>query len=176
MYILDFETIKQVMQEHQKTGILSAETPSGVRNLRGPCRVEIILKAGGIVSCTLVGGNGGRLTGKDAVQPLVHLGRLRWMFTPESEVIPPPARPTFAAEGNFLFPQHMVWLEQEQVRSWPRMHRAVFALADGTKNVVKIAEMLSTSRDVVDGVLRDLQSIGVITMGPQQGKDRSGRL
>jgi hypothetical protein len=178
VYTLDFETMKQVMQEHQKTGFLLAETPSGVRKLRGPCRIEIMLKAGGVVSCTLVGSKGGQLTGKDAVQALAHLGRLRWTFTPEPEAIslPMPARPAFVAEEKFLFPQHSVWPEQKQMRSWPRMHRAVFALADGTKNVAKIAEILSTSSDVVDGALRDLQSIGAITMGPQYGQDRSGHL
>lgn len=121
MYTLDFETMKQVMQEHQKTGFLFAETPLGVRNLRGLCRIEITLKAGGVLSCTLVDSNGGRLTGKDAEQALVHLGRLRWTFTPKPEAVPPPTRsasPTLAAQGNFLFPRRTVWVEQEQMRSW----------------------------------------------------------
>lgn len=172
MYTLDFETMKQVMQEHQKTGFLVAETPSAVKNLRGPCRIEIMLKAGGVVSCTLVGSNGGQLTGKDAAQALIQLGRLRWTFMPEPAAVAPPERPAPTTEEIFLFPRQSAWLEQEQIRSWPRMHRAVFALADGTKDIVKIAEMLSTSPDVVDGALRDLRSIGVITMGPQQGKGR----
>jgi hypothetical protein len=176
VYTLDFETMKQVMQEHQKTGFLTAETPSGVKNLRGPCRIEIMLKAGDVVSCTLVGSNGGQLTGKDAAQALIHLGRLDWTFMPEPEVIAPQARPAPIAEENFLFPRHSTRLKQGQIRNWPRMHRAVFALADGTKDVVKIAEMLSTSLDVVDGVLRDLRSIGVITMEAPRGKDRSGYL
>lgn len=53
-----------------------------------------------------------------------------------------------------------------------RLHRAVFALADGTKSAAKIAEMLSTSPDLVDKALSDLRSIGVIIFERKGDRDR----
>ncbi len=173
MYILDFETIRQVMQEHQKTGCLYAEVPSGVVSLREPCRIEINIMAGTIASCSIVGNSGGHLTGKEAAQELSRLGRLRWTFTPQQEVVAQPAPPAAVPVEDSFFPLRAAHLEQQEMRSWPRMHRRVFVLADGTKSVTKIAVILSTSPDLVNKALRDLQSIGVIAMGPQNGRDHS---
>ena len=180
MYTLDFETIKQVMREHQKTGFLYADAPSGVNSLREPCRIEIKIMAGSVVSSTIVGSSGRRLTGKDADKELSRLGRIRWTFTPQQEVVtpqpaPPVITPAVPTDISFL-PRRSVQLEQWQMRSWPRMHRAVFALADGTKSVMKIAEILSAPPDQVVKTLRDLQSIGVVTMGPHNGRHNSGHL
>jgi hypothetical protein len=168
MYTLDFETIQQVMQEHQKTGFLFAELPSGVVGLRESCRVEIKIMAGSIASCAIVGKSGRRLTGKEAAQGLARLGRLRWTFTPQQEA-PVPTAPLSPIPGEVgIFPRrYVVYLDQRQMRTWSRMHRAVFSLADGTKSVVKIAEILSTSPDLVEKALRELQSIGVIILEPR---------
>jgi hypothetical protein len=170
MYTLDFETIQQVMQEHQKTGFLFAELPSGVVGLRESCRVEIKIMAGSIASCAIVGKSGRRLTGKEAAQGLARLGRLRWTFTPQQEVpaLTAPLSPIPGEATVAVFPRrYVVYLDQQQMRTWSRMHRAVFSLADGTKSVVKIAEILSTSPDLVEKVLRELQSIGVIILEPR---------
>ncbi len=165
VYTLDFETIQQVMQEHQKTGFLFAELQSGVVGLREPCRAEIKIMEGAIASCTIVGNSGRRLTGREAAQALARLGRLRWTFTPQQDTASQPAV-SVPVPGDFSsFPRrYVVYLDQQQMRNWSRMHRAVFALADGTKSVVKIAEILSTSPDLVEKALRDLQSIGVIVI------------
>jgi hypothetical protein len=169
MYTLDFETIKQVMQEHQKSGFLHAEVPSGVASLREPCRIEISIQAGAIASCTIIGSSGKRLTGKNATDALSRLGRLYWTFTPQQEVVAPPRRETSpipVPTADSLFPRRIAYLDQHQMRNWSRLHRAIFALADGTKSAAKIAEMLSTSPDLVSRALRELQTIGVIAMGP----------
>jgi hypothetical protein len=170
MYILDFDTISQVMQEHKKSGFLYAEAPAGVVSLREPCRIEINIVAGVIVSCIIVGNSGRRFTGKECAQELSRLGQLRWTFTPQQEVVVQSAPPVALPVEDSFFPLRTVHLEQLEIRSWPRMHRAVFALADGTKSVTKISAILSTSPDLVNKALRDLQSIGVIARGPQNGK------
>jgi hypothetical protein len=173
MYTLDFETMKQVMQEHRKTGYLRAEVLSGIAGMQGPCRVEVKLVVGAVVSCFIYGGSGQRLSEKDSLKQVARLGRLKWIFTPQDEntaltipavVAPPPKAP--------VFPQRTVYLEQWQMQSWPRLHRTVFALADGTRSIEKIAEVLSAAPDVIDKALRDLQSIGVVTMEPRNGTDR----
>jgi hypothetical protein len=165
VYTLDFETIQQVMQEHRKTGFLFAELPSGVVGLREACRAEIKIMEGTIASCAIVGNSGRRLAGKEAAQGLARLGRLRWTFTPQQDTAAQPAVSVPVPGDLSAFPRrYVVYLDQQQMRNWSRMHRAVFALADGTKSVMKIAEILSTSPDLVEKVLRDLQSIGVITI------------
>jgi hypothetical protein len=168
MYILDFETIKQMMQSYRQTGFLSADVPSGVGSLREPCRIEINIMSGIIASCAIVGRSGRRLTGKEATRELSRLGRLSWTFTPQQEVVTLPELPS----EEISLPCRALLLEQKQMRNFSRFHRAVFALADGTKSSVKIAEMLSTSQDLVDKALSDLQSIGVIAFRRQDGKDR----
>src|SRR5579885_2457664 len=164
MYTLDFETIKQVMQEHQKTGLLYAEVPAGLAALREPCRVEINIIAGNIVSCAIVGVSGRYITGNAAAQELARLGRIRWNFTPQQKAStqPIPAMPKPVSIS--AFPRRTRQVDQWQAQSWPRLHRTVFALADGTKPVTKIAEILSVSPDLIERALHDLQSIGVITI------------
>lgn len=169
MYTLDFETMKQVMQEHQKTGILYADLPTGSAGINEPCRVEVKIMAGKVASCSIVTGSGRRLTEKESVQKLSRLGQLYWTFVPQQEVSDRPAFP--ASAQRVILPQRTVYLEQWQMRSWPRLHRSVFALADGTRSVPKIAGILSTSLDLVEKALSDLQSIGVIAMEPQNGRD-----
>jgi hypothetical protein len=167
-YTLDFETIQQVMQEHRKTGLLYAEIPSGVVKLRESCRVEIKIVTGAIASCAIVGVSGRRLIGKDATHELARLGRIRWTFTAQQEA----TTPSQATSSGPLpgvpatFPRQYTYLSQAQMRTWPRLHRAVFALADGTKSIIKIAEILSVPPDLVEKTLRELQSIGVIIMEP----------
>jgi hypothetical protein len=165
VYTLDFETIQQVMQEHQKTGSLFAELSSGVVGLREPCRAEMKIMEGTITSCTIVGTSGRRLTGKEAKQGLARLGRLRWAFTPEIDPAPQPAVSVPVPGDPSAYPcRSVLSLDQQQMHNWSRLHRAVFALADGTKSVMKIAELLSTAPELVEKALRDLQSIDVITL------------
>jgi hypothetical protein len=83
MYTLDFETMKQVMQEHQMTGLLIAEVPSGVAGMHEPCRIEINIQAGDMVTSCIVGNSGRRITGKEFAKALSRLGRLNWNFTPQ---------------------------------------------------------------------------------------------
>ncbi|HLI91569.1 MAG TPA: hypothetical protein VKV37_22980 [Ktedonobacteraceae bacterium] len=170
MYTLDFATMKQVMQEHQKTGFLYAEVPLGVADRRGRWRVEIKLVSGSIVSCSLIDESGRRLPEAESIRKLARLGPLHWTFVPQAVVARPALTPPHPP-GNLFFPQRIVQVEQWQMRSWPRVHRAIFALADGTRSAAKIAEMLSLAPDLVEKALRDLQAIGVITLGPYSGRN-----
>lgn len=163
------------MQAYQQTGLLSAEVPSGVGHLREPCRIEINVVSGLISSCAVVSSSGRYLTGKEATQELSRLGRLNWTFTPRKEegVTPQPTPRNLVPEVGYLFPRRIVYPEQNQMRNFPRLHRAVFALADGTKNTTKIAEILSLSPNIVEKALSDLRTMGVIAFERQDGKDRA---
>lgn len=180
------------MQAYQQTGLLSAEVPSGVGRLREPCRIEVNVASGLISLCAIVGSSGRSLMGKEAIQELSRLGRLNWTFTPREEesvtplkgeivtpqpkgevVTPQPTPRSLVPEEGYLLPRRIVYLEQSQMRNFPRLHRGVFALADGTKNTAKIAEILSVSPDIVEKALSDLRVMGVIAFERQDGKGRA---
>ena len=59
-------------------------------------------------------------------------------------------------------PQRIVQAEQSVISTWPRKHRQVFALVDGKRSLGQIADILKLSPAVVEGVVNDLQSLGVI--------------
>ena len=170
MYNLDFETMKQVMRAHRKTGYLHADLPTGVPGMAEPCRIEVRLEAGAVVSCFIIGNiSGHRLSESESAKRIARFGRLKWTFTQEendtSLMIMSPLIPVEVP----TYPRRVVNLEQSQMQTWSRMHRKVFALADGTRSVTKIVGILSTSPDIVEQVLRDLQSIGVIVMESKGG-------
>jgi hypothetical protein len=167
MYTLDFGTMMQVMQEHQKTGLLYADVPPEVAGMREACRIEIKLEAGTMVSCSIVTESGRRLSEKESLRKISRMGSLTWTFVPLTVPAQPALLPAFRAE-NVSIPQRVLSVEQWQMRSWPRLHRAIFALADGTRSVAKIAEMLSVSPAAVDQALSDLVAIGVVALGPSR--------
>lgn len=171
MYHLDFETVKQVMQAHQKTGFLYTEVSAKAAGTPEPCRIEIHFQAGTIISCFIISSSGHRIKDEESAKRLARLGKLNWTFVPQEETVIQQASPAPAPAPVQVpaLPQRTVHLEQWQMNSWPRIHRRVFALADGTRNIGKIAEVLSTSPEVVRKVLQDLQSIGVVNMGRGDG-------
>ena len=168
MYNLDFETIKQVMQAHQKTGYLRADLAANLSGLGEPGHIEVRLQAGTVISCAIIGASGKRLEEKEAIKRIERLGSLKWTFTRQESYAEAPAfLTTLAPEEYGAFPRRVIFLEQWQMQSWPRLHRMIFALADGTRSVAKITEVLSATPQQVEAALQDLQSINVIAMGPQ---------
>jgi hypothetical protein len=173
MYMLDFETMQQVMQAHQMTGSLTAEAATGVIGFHEPCRIGISIKEGMMISAAIIGHNSGRsLTGKDVLNALSRLGRVRWDFvaqpTKTTQPLPPEA---FVPVEKIFIPQRIVMLDQRQMQSWPRLHRVIFSMADGSKSTQKIAFLLSASQPTVDKVLSELQSIGIISITPHNKSD-----
>ncbi len=59
-------------------------------------------------------------------------------------------------------PQRIVQVGQGVISSWPRKHRQVFALVDGKRSAGQIAAMLKLPPAVVEEIINDLQSLGVI--------------
>jgi hypothetical protein len=167
VYNLDFSTIIQIMQVHQQTGLLHAEVPAKVAGAGGACYIEVSVITGTITSCAATYTNGRQLLEKEAFHEITRLGRLRWTFTPRMEAAATqPASNTYSlAEAHSpSLPQRIASLVPQEMRSWPRIHRLVFALADGTKSSEKIAEILSISPDIINEVLYDLQERQLIVM------------
>lgn len=163
MYNLDFSVMRQILHEHRETGKLYADVPSGIAPIRGSCRIEITMKAGDVTSCIIVNESGDRVAGNEAIQKLARLGRMRWTFTSQSNAVELPATSALSG-GKPLIPRRTTPVGQLQIRSWSRLHKLVFALADGTTSAAKIAETLSATPELVNQALSDLQAIGVIVM------------
>ncbi len=160
VYTLEVETMIQIMQKHKKTGHLHADLPSGVPGLRESCHVEIALEIGNIISCSIAGSGGFTLTGNRAYQELTHSGRIRWTFVPPPSPITQPGLTT----QTISCPRRIAVMRQEQMHSWPLMHKQVYGLADGTRSVADIAELLSATPKAIEEILRDLRSICVIAI------------
>jgi hypothetical protein len=192
MYTIDLATLLRLLQEFQRSGILTAELPSGVPGTKEPCHAWVELAEGKMVSCHIknrVGRN--LLTGSKALSILKSLGTLDWSL----EVVPritqklpsvrvPPITQTLPAMRvpsisqplpavqvppitvSPPVPRRIAQIEQKELNLWPRTHRRVFALIDGNRNVNEIATMLSLSRGVegVMTVLRDLKATGIIAI------------
>jgi hypothetical protein len=149
----------QIMQEHRQTGLLHTNIPPRTTGVHETRRVEIFIESGAVKACVITSENGRKVEGEQAYQALVRLGRLRWTFTPQMQSSKPSwLVPSDAPITTSLpFPRRIVNVEQHQMRSWPRLYRLVFALADGTKSVEKIATMLSTTSGAIEPILRDLR-------------------
>lgn len=88
--------------------------------------------------------------------------------------LPSPARHGFpphhvAPSAGFLppatqmtGPQRSVQVEQGVISSWPRKYRQVFALVDGKRSVGQIAALLKLPPTVVEKIVNELQSMGII--------------
>ena len=162
MYTLDIETMRQIMQKHKQTGHLHADLPSGVPSLRETCHVEIALKDGKMVSCSIASSQH-LLTGDKAYKELTRLGRIHWTFVPSSPPVTQPRLPSHSLEKKARSrPRRIVEVEPWQMRSWPRQHKLVYELTDGTRNVQEIAKLLSTTPKEIEEILIDLQRILVI--------------
>jgi hypothetical protein len=157
--------MRQMMQKYKKTGHLRADLPSGVPGLRESCQVEIALEAGNMVSCSISSNRGRLLTGDKAYQELTRLGRIHWTFVPLLPSVTRPELSPRALEKNVISrPRRIVVVGQWQIRSWPPMHKLVYELADGTRSVAEMAELLSATPKAIEEILRDLRSIQIITM------------
>lgn len=129
--------------------------------------MEIKIAEGALVSCLIVGKSGRYITGEEAIAALSRLGRLTWFFTPQqrTDTQPIAVLPQHLQQiDTQLIPRRIAYVDQEQMNTWPRLHRRVFVLADGSKSIAKIAGILSMSPEVIVQTINDLQSIGVMEM------------
>jgi hypothetical protein len=165
VYNLDVETMRKIMRTHKKTGYLRADLLSGIPSLRQPCQVEIVLKAGDIVSCSIISNRRQLLTGDKAYQELTRLGQLDWNFVPQLPPAVSSEPAALPAEKKIIaYPRRIAIVDQWQMRSWHLMHKQVYGLADGKRSVAEIADLLSTTPETIEAILRDLRSVRVIAL------------
>ena len=67
----------------------------------------------------------------------------------------------------FWIPQRLMPYQPQHFNLWTFRQRTVFALVDGKRTVVQIAQMLSTSQDTVMQTLHGLHDMGMVTKETQ---------
>ena len=176
-YSIDLETMVQLLQEYKQTGLLHAQLPTGIAGIKELCHVEIDVVFGAMTSCRVVSDNGQKqLVGEEAVRELQRMGVVHWELTLKQDMVPPVREtspitniPSFhpvttRTLSTSLVPRRLVFLNQGQMSSWPRMHRMVYALVDGKNDTNRIAKILSISPEALRQILRDLQGMTVISV------------
>lgn len=64
----------------------------------------------------------------------------------------------------YCIPQRLVQYQPHQFILWTFMQRKVFALVDGKRTVLQIAQLLSTSLSKVTKTLHELQAMQMVTL------------
>lgn len=86
MYTIDLTTLLQLLREFRRTGVLRAELPSGVRDLKRPCLAVIELLNGEVVTCQVKDTKGQTLFwNQEAYEAIVGVGKLNWVLDSLSE-------------------------------------------------------------------------------------------
>ena len=67
----------------------------------------------------------------------------------------------------FWTPQRLVPYQPQHFHLWTFRQRTVFALVDGKRTVVQIAQMLSTSQNTVTQTLHELHNMRMVTKETQ---------
>lgn len=193
MYTLDLVTILRLLREFQRSGILQTRLPSGLQDLKLPCVVVIELLRGEMTACHVKDIRGQTLLAdQEAFEAISVMGKLNWTFEalPEHELLSrrritgllpapsthlsagPPQTPLAAStlerpayfSHRPLVPRRLFSLNQHEINSWPRRHRQVYVLIDGVRSVEKIAAMLSQPPHMIEKILREIESVGVIVL------------
>ncbi len=180
MYTLDLVTILRLLHEFRKSGILRAELATGVAQFKQPCVVIIELLAGEMLVCQVKEARGQNLlVGQDAYDTVAGLGKINWTFTILAEEELPSRRqtgklgsgslpavtPQRGTDNLFLslrVPRRLVDLNNAGINPLPRRYRQVYILIDGIRNRDKIAAMLSQPAQLVEEVLREMETAGII--------------
>ena len=170
----DFGSLLWILDMSRQNGVVHVELPKAQRTEEGePWLARLYLVEGHVVECHVHSQVDGRklLSDGEAMHWLARWGQrqLAWsleVFTPRQTTPHPVLHPAPAGllppASQVKPPQRIVEAEQGVIRSWPRKHRQIFALVDGTRSVGQIAAMLKAPPAIVEEIVNDLQSLGVI--------------
>jgi hypothetical protein len=156
-FLLDIDTLLQVLQEYR---IAHARLLTSIGGRSDSYRVEIVLHQGTIVSCTLHGSSGARdAQGKEALQMVQRSGTTEWSVVLDTPLV---QKVDTSQAATLPIPHRCVDVLPPQQLS--RLHRNVFALVDGQRDVFHISQMLSRSQEMqeIEQVFSDLRALGVI--------------
>jgi len=154
-----------MLEETRANGVIStAGTGPGE-----PWRAQLTLIEGKVTACHVQRSANGRslLTGGEAIRWLESLGYLTWeraAFTPQQ------TSPLVLRDSQIAplqpsgVPRRLAQAETVGTHEWSRKQRQVFALVDESRSAERIAVILCQPLNVVEEILHDLQSMGVVAL------------
>lgn len=169
-YPLDLATILYVLQG--QSGRLHAVLEA-VPGIREPCQATITLIDGKVASCFLETRRGALAgQGERALNLLIGLGTVEWLWEPGSiTLLPPPTRtptgPLSPTGALSPIPRRREPLRQDMLGACSRLQRRVLGLVDGRRTVHEIATLLAvppTEFERLRAVLRELHMMGLIIL------------
>lgn len=177
MYKIDLPTLLRLFEEFQRSGTLTADIPRGVFGLKEPGFAMVELINGKIATCSIARKDGSYLaSGRTALQMLQQADNLKWQI-PESlpelskeagsllpiTEAPPPLNTPRRYLPPVTVPQRRIIPNQSILNSLTPKQRRVLSLADGTRNVSKIAGLLAISVEEAQWILGELEAMQLIT-------------
>ncbi len=165
MYTNDLTGLLITLAKTQASGVISTEgTGPGV-----PWRAQLTLAEGRVTTCNVQSSVNGRslLTDGEAIRWLASLGYLTWeraALTPQrTSLLVPGDSQTFLLQSSMV-PRRLAQTGPMGMQTLSRKQRQVYALVDGNRSTERIAVMLCQPLNVVEDIVRDLQSMGVIAV------------
>jgi len=163
MYTSDFIGLLRMLEETRANGVFSTQgTGPGV-----PWQAQLTLSEGQVTTCYVQSSVNGQslLTDGEAIRWLASLRYLNWertAFTSQrtSPLVSGDSQTVLLQSSGV--PQRLARAEPVGMHSWSRKQWQVFALVDGNRSTEQIAVMLCQPLNVVEDIVHDLQSKGVI--------------
>jgi hypothetical protein len=170
MYSLRYEVMVQMLQQFGYSGEVHAKLPPQAPLKEGG-RVVLIVLNGSITASMILQRNEQKLYHEAEVRSiLMRLKVLEWELVSSTPTAASPAdtmtvklpRTTPANGMKASSYPHRLVVSQSQMYSWSKLQRSIYFLADGTRNIERIAMLLSCSVDVLEQSINELQSLGAI--------------
>lgn len=162
MFSVDYPTLSQLIRQYLYTGIFRAEVFLS-RDTSGRGHIELSVKDGTILACRFISIQGQRQTWDDWETRLAQLGVLDWQL---AEL---PASPTHHSQQSpldfrSLTPYRKAVAGSFSLDQWPSLHRQVYLLLDGTRNINDIAQLLRKRPEIVLQVIEELRIRDIVQL------------
>jgi hypothetical protein len=159
------------------TGIFRAKVLAS-RYLKEEGYIELQVKEGVIHSCLFITRKGQTYKWDHWEKQIVQLGVLNWELTtqqssqPISQAVSSTSRPSSQEQASaapqtpysLKTPYHTAILSALQLRQWPMLHRQVYSLIDGRRQLSDIALVLHKSQQEIVQIIDDLRQQGLIDL------------
>lgn len=167
MYNSTFIELVHMLEETRKSWVVNIETEE--TDSEKPWQAQLSFVDGIVTLCHVWSKADGRslFTDGGAIGWLTSLPSLRWTLeglTPQ-QALPQAGNGSQAVRSlSPWVPHRSRQVEQRVLPSLSRKQRQVFALVDGTRSAERIAAILCQPVEAVVEVLRDLETMGMITL------------
>jgi hypothetical protein len=188
VFCVDYATLYRIIRQYLFTGIFRAKVDVSRHNTEEGY-IELEVKNGAIVNCYFITMQGQVYQWEQWEEQLARYGVLNWEQTSQPFIDPittnpneatridhqesaqpvqptPPVPPTPPAQSTLppllATPYRISVISASQQRGWPMLHRQVYSLIDGRRQLPEIAQMLRRTQQEIARVISDLRQYGFI--------------